>query len=218
MTVTIAEELLLLAYTEEEGKPVISGVQLDTALAGALLAELAVTERVELSKKKVAVRDATPLGEAELDAALARMSEDGKERKPAWWVQKLQSGKLRNRLLTGLAERGVLSEEHRKVLGMFPSTRWPEADPSVEQEVRDRVSSALAGGDPEPRTAVLIALVHAAKLDRKAFPGASKERIKQIAEGAWAADAVAQTIAAINSAIMVAMTVAATTTATSTGG
>lgn len=204
MTVTIAEELLLLAHAEDDGRPLIGGTQLDPALAGAILAELAINERIELSAKKVSVRDATPLGAAELDASLARMAEERRERKPAWWVQKLYSAKLRNRLLTGLADAGVLSERPGRVLGVFPTARWPEVDGSVEAEVRSRVAAALAGQDPDPRTAVLIALMRAAKLDRKAFPGADKKRIKEIAEGAWAADAVAQTIAAINSVVVTA--------------
>jgi hypothetical protein len=56
---------------------------------------------------------------------------------------------------------------------------------------------------------VLIAVMHAAKLDRKAFPGADKARVKEIAEGDWAGDAVAKTIAAINSVILIAATGAA---------
>ncbi|MEV4167858.1 GPP34 family phosphoprotein [Nonomuraea sp. NPDC049709] len=210
MTVTIAEELLLLAHSEDQGKPLISAIQLDPALAGAILAELAIHDRVELSKKKLAVKDPTPLGDEELDAALALITAKGGTRNPAWWVQKLQSGKLRNRLLTRLAASGVLTEERVKVMGIFPVTRWPEAHPGVEANVRERVSAVLAGADPDARTAVLIAITHAAKLDRKAFPGADKARIKEIAEGAWAADAVAKTIAAINAAAMVAVTAAAT--------
>ncbi|MER7618722.1 GPP34 family phosphoprotein, partial [Nonomuraea wenchangensis] len=31
------------------------------------------------------------------------------------------------RLLTRLAEAGVLTEQRSKVLGIFPVTRWPEA-------------------------------------------------------------------------------------------
>jgi hypothetical protein len=203
MSVTIAEELLLLAYREDDGKQLIGATRLDTALGGAVLAELAVNERVELSDKRVSVVDATPLGDDELDATLARIAED-KPRKPDWWVSKISSSKLRRRLLTGLAETGVLAEERGKVLGIFPTTRWPEADGRVEAEVRERVASALAGSDPDARTAVLIAVMHASGLDRKAFPGASKERVKEIAEGAWAADAVAKTIAAINSVIITA--------------
>ncbi|MFC4111647.1 GOLPH3/VPS74 family protein [Nonomuraea zeae] len=217
MTVTIAEELLLLAYSEEEGKQLISATQLDPALAGAIIAELAVAERVELSEKKLTVTNPAPLGEEELDAALARIGAEGKDRKPAWWVQRLQSGKLRRRLLTRLAESGVLAEERGKVLGIFPTTRWPEADPSVEANVRERVAGVLGGAEPDARTAVLIAIMHAAKLDVKAFPGASKERIKEIAEGAWAADAVAQTIAAINAAMIAAITTAAVAGATTAG-
>ncbi|MDR8407903.1 GPP34 family phosphoprotein [Nonomuraea sp. 3-1Str] len=215
MTVTIAEELLLLAYSEDEGKQLVGSAQLDPALSGALLAELAVNGRIELSDKTVTVKDPTPLGDEELDAALARIAAEGKERKPVWWVQRLMAGKPRPRLLTRLAETGVLTEQRGKVLGIFPTTRWPEADGSVEANVRERVASALGGADPDPRTAVLIALLHAAKIDRKAFPGASKERVKEIAEGAWTADAVAKTIAAINAAMMAAVTSAAIAASTS---
>ncbi|WP_084962689.1 GOLPH3/VPS74 family protein [Thermoactinospora rubra] len=216
MSVTIAEELLLLAHSEDEGRQLIDSTSLDAALSGAILAELALGGRVDLEGKKVAVRDATPLGDEELDAALARIAEDGKERKPDWWIHKFHSAKLRKRLLTRLADRGALSERKGKVLGVFPTTRWPEADGRIEAGVRERVASALAGADPDARTAVLVAIMHACKLDRKAFPGADKDRIKQIAEGRWAGDAVAKTIAAINAAVM-AGAVAAIAAATASG-
>ncbi|MFK4036421.1 GPP34 family phosphoprotein [Nonomuraea wenchangensis] len=217
MKVTIAEELLLLAYSEDEGKQLISTVQLDPALAGALLAELTVEGRVELSDYKLVLTGGAPLGDDELDAVLSRLGDERKQRKPAWWVQRLQSHKLRTRLLTRLAEAGVLTEQRSKVLGIFPVTRWPEADPSVEADVRERVASVLGGAEPDARTAVLIAIMHAAKLDRKAFPGASKERVKELAEGAWAGDAVARTIASINAATIATIT-AATVAATAGGG
>ncbi|NUP02633.1 MAG: GPP34 family phosphoprotein [Nonomuraea sp.] len=215
MTVTIAEELLLLAYSEAEGKQLIGAMQLDPALGGAILAELAVAGRVELTGDKVTLKDPTPLGDDELDATLARIAEDGKARKPAWWVQRLQSGKLRRRLLTRLAESGVLAEERGKVLGIFPTTRWPEADPRVEADVRERVSAALAGAEPDMRTAVLIAITHAAKLDRKTFPDADRQRVKEIAKGEWAGEAVAKTIASINAAIAAGATAAAVAAASS---
>ncbi|MFI6174401.1 GPP34 family phosphoprotein [Nonomuraea sp. NPDC051191] len=215
MTVTIAEELLLLAYSEEEGRQLIGGIQLDPALGGAILAELAAAGRVELADDKVTVKDPAPLGDEELDAALARMAEDGKARKPAWWVQRLQSGKLRWRLLTRLAESGVLAEERRKVLGIFPTTRWPESDPQVEADVRERVTAVLTGAEPDQRTATLIAIMYAAKLDLKAFPGADRGRVKEIAEGEWAGQAVAKTISAITAAVILTTTTAATVAATS---
>ncbi|MCG5220843.1 GOLPH3/VPS74 family protein [Streptosporangium sp. KLBMP 9127] len=218
MTVTIAEEILLLAFSETEGRQLIGSTELAPSLAGAMLAELALAGRLELSEKKIAVTDSTPLGDEELDAVLARMAEEGKERKAEWWVYRLRSGKLRERLLARLAERGVLSEQKGKVLGIFPTTRWPERDGSVEAEVRARVAGALGGATPDERTAVLIAVMHAAKLDRKAFPGASKERIKEITEGAWAGEAVAKTIASINTVILTTTVMTATVATTSGSG
>src|SRR5262245_29511984 len=106
---TIAEALLLLAYRDDKGTPLITTGELDVVLTGGLLAELAIADRIELSEKKVVVVNAAPTGDDELDAVLARIGGEAKLRKPEWWVSKLNSDKLRRRLLVRLAERGVLS-------------------------------------------------------------------------------------------------------------
>ncbi|GGO13217.1 hypothetical protein GCM10010116_26630 [Microbispora rosea subsp. aerata] len=209
MTLTIAEEVLLLGYREDTGKPIIGSVELDCALAGALLAELAVRGRVDLDGAKVVPVDRTPMGDEELDTTLTRIAEEPRPRKAEWWVGKLRAGKLRKRLLTRLAARGVLSEQEGKILGIFPTTRYPELDPSPEQGVRERVRNVLAGAEPDEHTAVLIAVLHAAKLDRKAFPDAPKSRIKEIAEGHRTAEAVRKTIASVHAAVATAAAAAA---------
>ncbi|MBB4916914.1 GOLPH3/VPS74 family protein [Streptosporangium saharense] len=214
---TIAEEILLLAYDEAEGRQLIGSTELDAALGGSLLAELAVSGRIDLTNKKVAVLDPTPLGERELDATLALIAAETRQRKPDWWVRKLYSSGLRRRLLSGLAERGVLDERRRKILGIFPSTRYPERDPQIEQEIRERIGGVLTGAEPDERSAVLIAVLHAAKIDRKAFPGADKARIKEITEGSWAADAVAKSIAAVNAAVVGAVVAASVAATAGTG-
>ncbi|WP_245691291.1 GOLPH3/VPS74 family protein [Sinosporangium album] len=202
----IAEELLLLAYSEEEGKPLVSGTQVDTALGGAVLAELAILGRVSLEGKKVVLQDSTPVGDDELDSALTKIAESRTERKPDWWVYKFYTSKLRQRLLTRLAERGVLSEERVKVLGFIPLNRYPERDPSIEQAVRARVTDVLGGAEPDERVAVLLSLLKACRLDRKAFPDADKQRIKEITEGEWAGAAVKKTIDSINAVVIVTVT------------
>ncbi len=214
----IAEEVLLLAYGEADGRQLVGSTELDAALGGSLLAELAVNGRIDLADRKVTVLDSTPLGEEELDATLARIAAEPKERKPDWWVHRLRSSKLRKRLLSRLAERGVLGEEQRRVLGIFPSTRYPERDPSVERDVRERVESVLSGTAPDERVAVLVAVLHAAKIDRKAFPGADRKRVKEITEGTWAGDAVAKSIAAVNAAVMSAVIAGAVASGTSASG
>ncbi|WP_249346097.1 GPP34 family phosphoprotein [Microbispora sp. H11081] len=205
----IAEEVLLLAYREDTGKPVIGSVELDCAVAGALLAELAVRGRVGFDGKKLRVEDDARLGDEILDGALQRVAEETRPRDASWWVGKLRAGGLRKRLLTRLAARGVLSEQADRILGVFPTTRYPELDPRHERDVRERVHNVLAGAEPDERTAVLFAVMHAAKLDRKAFPEAPKDRVKEIAQGQWTGEAVRKTIASVHAAVLAATSAAA---------
>ncbi|MBF8192124.1 GPP34 family phosphoprotein [Nonomuraea sp. K274] len=205
MPLTIAEELLLLVHSNA-GKPLVSSLWLDPALAGAILAELAVTGRVELSGRKLTINDPAPLGDAELDATLARIAQ--KRRSPTWWVQTLQSGKQRRRLLTKLVTAGVLAEERGRALGIFPVTRWPHVYPGVAANVREEVSGVLTGADPDARTATLIAIMHAAGLEQKLFPGATRTRVREIAEADWAPAPVTKTVAGVAAATsaVIAMT------------
>ena len=47
-------------------------------------------------------------------------------------LQSLSKG-VRRSLLTGLADRGVLRADEGKVLGIFPTTRWPAVDCSTKR-------------------------------------------------------------------------------------
>ncbi|MFI0424278.1 GPP34 family phosphoprotein [Spongiactinospora sp. 9N601] len=224
MPVTIAEELVLLAHRESDGRPLIGSTELDAGIAGTLLAELALADRIDLGDKTITARRPALPGDSdadleldpELDTVLAQIAAHSRPRKPEWWVRKLHSAERRKRLLRRLTVRGALREERVKVLGLFPVTRYPERDPGPEAAVRDRVWSVLTGADPDERTAVLIGVLRACRLDRKVFPGADRKRVKEIAEGDWASTAVARTIASINAAV-IAGAVAASTAATVAG-
>ncbi len=110
------------------------------------------------------------------------------------------------------------------MLWVFPRTKYPSANgepPAVEADARERMQAAVLGsGAVEPRTAALCALVAATELDRKVFAGLDRKRVtarlKEIGEGAWAADAVRKAIEEIQAAVMVAV-VASATAATSAG-
>lgn len=208
----LAEDLLLLTYDDESGAadPLIDA--LDQRLAGALLVELALAGRVEVTagpetrpdgamvkKGRVVVRDDSSTGHPALDEALRVIAVT--PRKAQSLIEPLSRG-LRARLLTGLAERGILQRETRKVLRIFPITLWPAADSTHEEALIQRLRSVLVdGATPTPSDAAIIALskgpilVHRliAKEDRKI----ATARAKEVAAGDWASDA---TKAAIDSA------------------
>lgn len=196
----LAEELLLLAYADDTGRQEWAS-NVDYALAGAILIELTDLGRVDLDgegrKARLAVRDTASTGHPVLDEWQAKVAQqDG--RKPKDIVSKLSS-KLRDALLENLAERGILRKEKDKVLGLFPTTRWPARDSTHEMQLRRKLHDALVTGvAPEPRTAALIALLQAIdtvpKLVDKADRKVAKQRAKEIAEGNWASEATRKAV------------------------
>jgi len=224
----IAEDLLLLLYGDESGKPVLASTELDYALAGAVMLELALLGRIDVARPgeavksgRLVVRDASPTGDAILDERLAMLA-DRQGRRPKDVVAKLAKN-LRGRLLDQLAGRGVLRRTPGKALGMFPVTRWPANDARHEHEVRLALDSALRiGTQPDQRTAALIAMLHGVNAVPKVITDAPdkkelKRRAKQIAESAWAAEAVRSAVQAVQAATMAAITAAAAGAAVAAG-
>jgi hypothetical protein len=202
---SLPEEFLLLAY-DESGIPLTDGTHLDNGLGGAVLLELALAGRIGIADKRVVVADPGPTGDRLLDDNLARVGAEARARKPGHWVSKFAKD-ARPRVLDKLVAEGVLTVEHDRVLGVFPRKKYP---PAVEADGGQRVRAAVLGSGPvEPRTAALCALVAATELDRKVLADVDrrlvKARLKEISEGAWAADAVRRTIEEIQAAVMIAI-------------
>jgi hypothetical protein len=211
----IAEDLLLVLLDDETGKPQTQ--QLQIALGGAVLVELAVDGTVEVvesdslwrSAKVYPVEGARP-GDPLLQTAWETVRE--KERSAQSLVEKLGKG-LSDTLCQRLVDRGILERVDDKVLGLFPRTRWPARDTSHEDDVRRALTAVLVDdAEPDARTGALVALLHAVDRAHKTVPHPGvadrevKRRAKEVAEGQWAAKAVKDAIAAATAATVAAMT------------
>ena len=177
------------------------------ALGGAVLAELALVEAGRAVREDVALaigQGATGGRPTPEDPVLARASRPSARRSDPPRHSSTQLGKgLTSTLAERLAERGFLQRRDDKVLGLFPRTRWPARDNSHEESVRRALTVVLVdGGRPDPRTAALVALLHAVDRAHKTVPHDGigsrqvRKRAKQVAEGQWAAKAVKDAIAA----------------------
>ena len=223
----LAEDLLLLLTDDDTGKLAASGTEVDMALGGALLIELALTGRVDVAgpddrvrEGRLVVRDPGPTGNGLLDEALATVAQkEGK--KPQSVVARLGKG-ARVRLYERLAEGGILRAAEGRVLGIFPTHRWPAENTAHEASVRAGIVTALRNGTTtDPRTGGLISLLLALSAVHKAVEpssvGLSKREMnanaKRIAEGDWAAKAVRAAIDSMSAAV-----IAAPSSATVLGG
>src|SRR6266487_1017563 len=220
----MAEDLLLLVTDDASGRLSAPAAQVDAGLGGANLVELTLRNKVDLSGEgdqgkpgRIIVSDPSPAGDAVLDAALEIIISH-QSKKPSTVIRPL-SKNLRQSLYQRLADGGVVRAEQGRILGVFPTHRWPAQDASHEAEVRRLVTQVLTQQRaPDARTAALIALLHALRCEDKIVDprqyGLSKRelraRAEEIAKGNWASEAVRKAIEEMVAAVVAAATVATT--------
>jgi hypothetical protein len=202
---SLAEDLLLVLLNDTTGRPMVDSTSLDSVLAGAVLADLALAGRIEVvegegffGRERVRVVDAAPTGDDSADEALRLAGE--KPRRGDQLVAKLGKG-LRQGILSRLEQRGIVHRQSTRVLGIFPRDRWPAQDASAEHALRQRLRDVLVvGTTPDDRTVALVALLSAIDHAHKIFDGdraerkAVKARAKALAEGSWPAVAVRKAV------------------------
>lgn len=200
MKLTLAEQLLLLSYGEESGKPLISTSHLDCGLAGAHLLDLSYAGKLSIEGGKLYVT-----GDAAGDPVLTHIAA-----KPPhsadWWVYHLATPDRRAQLLHGLVSAGVLEEHTHR----FRHATYPESDPSLERDLAGQLRAVTDGTvEPDNRSVALIGLAHACGLDKHLFPGrdrqALRHRLTELTQGEWCGHAVRKIVDSMNIAVLSAV-------------
>jgi len=169
MPLTMPEEILLLMLDDESGRlqerAAPSG---DYALAGAVIAELALAGRIDTDTQRLYVTDGTPTGDALQDAALAKIIAAGTESHDSrYWIEAIaaEAEPMRDALFDRLVARGILNRVEGRFLWVFPERRYPVIDDREEREVKARIMGVLFRDEiPDPRDSLLIGLCRAAGL------------------------------------------------------
>ncbi|MEU6608400.1 GPP34 family phosphoprotein [Streptomyces shenzhenensis] len=217
----IVEDLLLTLMDDTSGAIAGEGTLYYT-LGGAVLAELALRGNVTVAEGD------TGLTGLKVHAVSGRSVTDpllrAAYRKTAERTRGVQTllveigGELRSTVLDRLVERGMVSRERKRRLGLFHTTSLSVANTRHKAEVLREVRAALVDGKtPGDRTAVLIGLISASgslpSLHRTIpWSGKVYERAKEFEKGSWGADAVNAAVMRTLVAITVGSTVAVTST------
>lgn len=205
---TIAGDLLLLLTRDNGG----NGLTLaDATVAGALLAELAGTERVALDEdRRIVVIDPSSTGDALLDEALRRFGGQV-GRRPKAAVQKVGKG-LARLAYEQLARDELVEPREHGALGVTLWTSWHPLDGAYADRLRAGLVDVLAGRqEADLRTGSLVSLLHATNqlgrgLPKEARGGLTMREIrtaaKEVAQGRWAGEAVQKAIQDVNAALL----------------
>lgn len=213
------EEVLLLALKDDTGKVDWAASSFQMVMAGAVIAELVLDERIGIDDKKlVTLNDDSPHENAVLDDAMRLIAAAKRRRKIAHWISKLSMQKeLKKKTAASLCNQGILKAEEARALFLFSTTHYPELDPGPERQLIARLERAIfaQGDEVDVRTALLISLTHrsgmlAIPFGRKAIRQ-RKARIKEITEGELIGKATGEAIAAAQAVIATVVVMPAVT-------
>lgn len=197
----IVEEYLLVT-ARESGVDTVGYRQI--AVAGALLAELALRERISLHGDRLSVTDPSPTGDELLDEALSRFAaREGK--KPRSVLQSVGS-RLPRMVLERMSRQEIMQERPLRALGVRLLSAWAPVGLERQAALREELLLVLTGRQQvDSRTGTLISLLLATHGLDDALPkdaraglrlGDLKRSAKVIADGRWAPTAVADAVKA----------------------
>ena len=220
---TLSEKLLLLGLHDEKGSVVFSAsTALPYGLAGALLIELYLTQRIDFVGKHVRVMRSDKSSSELLNETYQLIASSSKLRDAKYWVKAIHSKvkKIQNRLAEQLVEKKVLSRQERSFLWVINFNRYPTRDAKPESDVRAHIKDVvLRRADASEADVALLSLVLASELITEVFDKddrkTAKKRIEELAKEQKIGKAISQVVEEVKVAIMVvivASTVATTAT------
>jgi len=218
------EAILLLALRDEKGT-IDASVHYPYAIAGAILAEFVLTNRVSIDaskrSKKVNPIDSTPFGDLILDECLEKIRTKKKPDSAQNWVSRFSQIKgLKHRVAQQLVQRGILRMDEDKILLMFKRKIYPEVNPEPERRIIAQMHEAIFSDSEniEPRILVMIALAKAADILKVVFDKKElktrKKRLKQIEKGELVGIATKEAIEAMQAALAASAAISASIAAT----
>jgi hypothetical protein len=139
-------------------------------MLGAVLVALTLAGRVEVADGQIVVRNPSPLGDANLDEALAGLAAV-RAVPAAQWMARSPAG-----FVTAYFERleaaGVLRSETVWLLFIARRKGYRLADRGYFENLRAALATAVTGTGPvEPGMAALAGLVHAGDIAQLVYPG-----------------------------------------------
>ena len=160
-----AEEIMLLLLDDEGERFLrVPDWSLRYALAGGVLMDLAMEDRIDTDLEKLTLVDPTPLGDDILDPVLADIAAATGTHDARYWVEQAagRAYETREAAMERLIARGILEQREDRMLWMFRSRRYPPVDGIAEIEVKLRIMEVLfAEVVPTPRDVVIICLADA---------------------------------------------------------
>lgn len=163
----IVEEIILLMLDTEERDPptVMHQHPRNLGIAGAVLTELALENRIDTDLDLLVLSDPAPLGDDVLDAVLEDIADESSTRDTAYWLARIatRSEEILGQLLTRMTEAGILKlddDGSHTLVDLVARARIYPATANFDLDaVHARIMRVLFTDEiPSPRDAIIVGL------------------------------------------------------------
>jgi len=163
MLLTIVEKILLFLLDDEKGTmPPVPQLTLHFVLAGAVLMDLAIRNKIDSDGETIKVIDQSSTGEHLLDVTLAEICSQPDQQDVVYWINKIADGgeELKGLGFQSLVDREILETVEKNYFWVVKTQTYPTVDDEAERRVKLRIMNILYGGsEPEHKDTVLICLM-----------------------------------------------------------
>ena len=166
--IRLTEELILLMLDESSGYlEMVPGWDFSCVMAGAVIADLALEDRIDTDLQSLYLLDATPTGDRLLDPTLEEISKAEDRSDTQYWVERntARAEEILTLTLQRLVDKGVLDYESGGFWTLSRSVSrsgtYPSADGTIRREAKARILNVVLNDDiPDPRDVILVGLMH----------------------------------------------------------
>ncbi len=166
--IRIAEELVLLLLDEQSGYlEMVPGWNFSCVMAGAVIADLALADRIDTDLETLYVVDSSPTRDDLLDATLRELVESEETADAQYWIERnaRRADEIVEATLERLVERKILDYHMGGFWGhsrsVSRSGTYPASDVETRREAKARILDVVLNDViPDPHDAILIALMH----------------------------------------------------------
>lgn len=172
MELTLIDQLTLLALDDDKGNFIPNSTTFSYALAGALVLELILEEKIGMDGDFAKVKDRTSTGDVILDEYIRKIDESKKPRKIKSWIERFgqQSDKIKEATLQKLIDSRILEKKEEKILWIFNVDKYPTHNPKPETKLRDRLYNIVINHHkPDLKEIMILNLVESCGLEIEVF-------------------------------------------------
>lgn len=166
--IRLTEELILLMLDESSGYlEMVPDWNFSCVMAGAVIADLALEDRIDTDLQSLYLLDATPTGDGLLDPTLKEIGNAEDRSDTQYWIERntARADEIVTLTLERLVDKGVLDYESGGFWTLSRSVSrsgmYPSADGAIRREAKARILNVVLNDDiPDPRDVILIGLMH----------------------------------------------------------